>query len=175
MQWLTPGGSDRDPERVRRRLLPLFRTFVAIELAKETHLVQCSDDGVGAAIWHEVDDWKTPPAAYVKVAPHALRTFGRRLPLALRLFDMVERAHPPEPHRYLGFLGVHHDRKGQGRGSALLAAMTATCDEQGLPAYLENSNPLNTPLYARYGFVSRGPLRLPSGAPEMLAMWRDPR
>ena len=53
--------------------------------------------------------------------------------------------------------------------------MTEECDAQGLGAYLESSSPENNALYARYGFESRGPVALPSGAPVMTAMWRNPR
>ena len=45
-------------------------------------------------------------------------------------------------------------------------------DAAGAPAYLENSNPRNTPLYQRHGFVARKNIA-PHGCPPMVAMWRN--
>ncbi len=83
--------------------------------------------------------------------------------------------HPPEPHRHLAYIGTHLDHKGKGHGSALLSSMTERCDREGVAAYLESTNPANDGWYARFGFVSRSPVPLPSGAPVLTAMWRDPR
>jgi len=60
-------------------------------------------------------------------------------------------------------------------GGALLASMTSECDEAGIPAYLESSNPVNEAFCHRLGFDSRGHIPLPKGAPPITAMWRDPR
>jgi len=56
----------------------------------------------------------------------------------------------------------------------MLDATLKRVDEQGVPAYLENSNPRNTKLYERVGFVTRGSIA-PPGAPPLVAMWRDKR
>ena len=168
--WLIGARTDTE-----RRLPHMFGHFLAAELAKEHHAVDVVEGGGGVAIWHGVDDWKTPIRELARMAPAALRTFGRRLPRALRTLSMVEKAHPEEPHLYLAVLGVSPDRQGQGLGGALLTAMTERCDTEGLAAHLENSNPRNEALYARHGFVPQGPIDLPSGAPVLGAMWREPR
>ena len=49
------------------------------------------------------------------------------------------------------------------------------CDEEGVPAYLESSNPRNIPFYARHGFESTGEIVVGKGAPTVTAMWRNPR
>ena len=170
MSWLV--GRERD---VASRLLPHFSHALGVELHRTDHLVDTVDSGQAVALWHEVDEWKATNVDVVKTVPAAVRTFGRHLPRVLRTNMMIEAVHPGEPHRYLAYLGVHPDRQGEGLGGALLASMTEDCDERGIAAYLESSNPLNVPLYARYGFVSRGPIELPVGAPEIIAMWRDPR
>ena len=53
--------------------------------------------------------------------------------------------------------------------------MLDRCDAEGLPAYLESSNPQNTLLHARHGFSQTGEIVLGDGAPTVTAMWRDPR
>jgi len=170
MSWLV--GPDRD---AAPRLRRLFGHSLGVELRRDDHLVDVVDAGQAVAVWSEVDEWKTPTLGVVKMIPTAIRTFGRHLPRALRTLAGIERVHPEEPHRYLDFIGVHPDHQGKGFGGALLASMTEDCDERGVAAYLESSNPLNEPLYARHGFVSRGPIELPSGTPQITAMWRDPR
>ncbi len=55
----------------------------------------------------------------------------------------------------------------------MLAANLERADAAGMPAYLENSNPRNTPLYERHGFVAQKNIA-PKGCPPLLAMWRKP-
>jgi len=170
MSWLV--GSDRD---VAARLGHLFSHTVGAELRRDDHLIDIVDSGQAVALWHEVDEWKPANTDVVKAVPAAIRTFGRHLPRAVRTMTMIERVHPQEPHRYLAYIGVHPDQQGKGFGGALLESMTGECDDRGVAAYLESSSRRNDPLYARYGFVSLGPIELPAGAPEMIAMRRDPR
>ena len=51
--------------------------------------------------------------------------------------------------------------------------MLAEADAEGLPCYLESSNPRNVSLYLRHGFVETGELPLPDG-PSLIQMWREP-
>jgi GNAT superfamily N-acetyltransferase len=93
----------------------------------------------------------------------------------MRVASAIESAHPEEPHVYLFYVGVHQDNRGQGLGAALLAPMLERCDREGIPVYLENSNPPNEGFYARLGFAQRGTISLPKGAPPLTPMWREPR
>ena len=61
--------------------------------------------------------------------------------------------------------------QGMGLGSTIVDATLKRIDEMGLPAYLENSNPRNTPLYKRAGFLARKNIA-PEGAPPLIPMWR---
>ena len=138
------------------------------------------DDGasrspVAVALWHEVDDWKLDLRALWSATGAAIATFGIHTPRALRVLSGVERVHPTEPHRYLAFIGVHPEAQGRGHGGRLLAAMTAELDMQGLPAYLESSDPRNEALYVRHGFISQGPIATPGRCPAPTEMWRPPR
>jgi ribosomal protein S18 acetylase RimI-like enzyme len=64
--------------------------------------------------------------------------------------------------------------QGHGLGSTLLAYRTTRCDTEGLPAYLEATNPRNISLYRRHGFEVMGEIR--SGdAPPLTPMHRPPR
>lgn len=72
---------------------------------------------------------------------------------------------------YLYFLAVDPALQGMGLVSTTLDATLKRIDEMGLPAYLENSNPRNTRLYQRAGFVARKNIA-PEGAPPLIPMWR---
>jgi ribosomal protein S18 acetylase RimI-like enzyme len=59
-----------------------------------------------------------------------------------------------------------------GLGGAMMDACLNRIDAAHASAYLENSNPKNTRLYERSGFVTRKSIS-PPGAPPLLAMWRE--
>ena len=56
----------------------------------------------------------------------------------------------------------------------LLADGLARIDTGGHPAFLESSNPANTPRYERLGFVVCGEFELPEDGPNVTQMWREP-
>jgi GNAT superfamily N-acetyltransferase len=170
MSWLIGQRPD-----IEDRLQHHYYHELGRELTKPEPLVDVVEGRQAVALWHEVDDWKTPLTGLVRAAPAAIRTFQWHVPRALRLLTMLEKAHPKAPHRHLAYIGVHRDHQGTGLGGALLTSMTAECDEQGLAAYLESSDPRNDALYARHGFVATGEIELPRGAPRIMAMWRDAR
>ena len=89
------------------------------------------------------------------------------------MFEQMASYHPKEPHWYLPMIGVEPSQQGRGVGSALLQHTLANADADGLPAYLESSNPKNIPLYERFGFGLIGIIR--SGdAPPLYPMLRKP-
>ncbi|HEX7927211.1 MAG TPA: GNAT family N-acetyltransferase [bacterium] len=97
-----------------------------------------------------------------------------RLPRAVRLIATMEAHHPATPpHYYVWFLGVDPARQGHGLGEALMRAVLARYDTEGVPSYLENSNPRNTRLYERLGYVTREAYRPLWGGPELVGMWRE--
>jgi ribosomal protein S18 acetylase RimI-like enzyme len=80
----------------------------------------------------------------------------------LEVFSLLEQMgafHPSEPHWYLPMIGVDPTEQGRGYGSALLRRGLARCDANGLPAYLESTNPRNVPLYERFGFKVVGEIK----------------
>jgi ribosomal protein S18 acetylase RimI-like enzyme len=139
--------------------------------------VWMSEDGATAAAW-------LPPGT--QASPGGLLEQMRLLPLFVRLCglpriargsamaDAMEKHHPHDEHYYLAFIAVAPRFQGMGLGSAILEATTRRADTAHMPAYLENSNPKNTRLYERMGFVTQKNIS-PKGAPPLMAMWREKR
>jgi ribosomal protein S18 acetylase RimI-like enzyme len=90
-------------------------------------------------------------------------------------FEQMDTYHPEEPHWYLAVIGVDPSRQGHGVGSTLLNATLTRVDEEGLPAYLESSNPANISLYERHGFEVQGEIRGGADGPPITPMYRRAR
>jgi ribosomal protein S18 acetylase RimI-like enzyme len=124
-----------------------------------------ADGGVGAALW-----W--PPGHGPDMESLGAALAGAQMPSAApEVFGQMAQAHPQEPHWYLPFVGVDPAAQGRGVGSKLMAAALALVDADGLPAYLENTNPRNRPLYERFGFEPIGLIQA-GDSPPVDAMWR---
>jgi ribosomal protein S18 acetylase RimI-like enzyme len=92
----------------------------------------------------------------------------------LELLERFDTAHPKErPHYYLSLLGTHPAHAGRGLGLALLAENLQRIDEEGMPAYLESSNPANNHRYERYGFGKIGEFYPPTSRVPITTMWRE--
>jgi GNAT superfamily N-acetyltransferase len=89
------------------------------------------------------------------------------------LFEQMDELHPAADVWYLPLMGVDLPAQGRGLGSALLRHVLANCDGEGLPAYLEATNPRNRDLYARHGFNVIEVIQAGS-SPPMWAMLREP-
>jgi GNAT superfamily N-acetyltransferase len=101
---------------------------------------------------------------------------GERAGDVLELMNRFDTARPHDiPHYYLSLLGTHPDHAGHGLGMALLAESLSRIDRERAAAYLESSNPANTPRYARYGFRAVGEVFPPGGSVPVTTMWRDAR
>jgi ribosomal protein S18 acetylase RimI-like enzyme len=91
-----------------------------------------------------------------------------------RVFAQMETYHPSEPCWYLPLIGVDPTCQGRGYGSALLRYALEQCDRDGMPAYLESSNPRNIPLYQRHGFEIIGAIQAGT-SPTVVPMLRRRR
>lgn len=89
------------------------------------------------------------------------------------VLEQMDKYHPHEPHWYLPMIGVDPIQQGRGFGSVLLQHALAVCDRDGMPAYLESSNPKNVPLYQRHGFEVTGTVRAGS-SPTIVPMLHRP-
>lgn len=88
--------------------------------------------------------------------------------------NTTERFHPRKPHYYLFAIGVLPQYKGQGLGTALISKVLRTCDEENMPAYLENSKEENLEFYQGHGFEVVEEIQIASSSPPLWLMWRDP-
>jgi len=79
--------------------------------------------------------------------------------------------HPHEPHWYLPLIAADPHWIGQGLGALLMKHALRRCDEEGIAAYLESSNPRNISLYERHGFEIIGEIQHGS-SPTMTPMLR---
>ena len=70
-------------------------------------------------------------------------------------------------------IGVETRSQGKGIGAKLMRHAVERVDSEGLPAYLESSNPRNISLYERFGFAVVGTIKAGS-APPMYPMYRRP-
>jgi len=98
------------------------------------------------------------------VAPERMEEIGS-------FFAQMDHFNPDEPCWYLPVIAADPSQIGRGLGAALMKHALQKCDAQGLPAYLESSNPRNISLYERYGFEIIGRIETPS-SPLMTPMYR---
>ena len=133
--------------------------------------IHVADDGAAAAMW-------LPPGVESDVQRLAELTEqyspADRLPEMMQVFEQMGAYHPQEPCWFLPLIGVDPARQGRGYGSALLGHALKQCDRDGVPAYLESSNPRNIPLYERHGFKALGKIQVGS-APAVVPMLRLPQ
>lgn len=130
-----------------------------------------TDDFSGAALWvppfaHTDDE---PLLDFLKrtIAPEKLASF-------FNVLEQMGNYHPTTPHWYLPMIGVDPAHQNRGIGGALLRPTLDICDRDGVPAYLESSNPRNISLYERLGFEAIG--RIQAGScPALVPMIRHPR
>jgi GNAT superfamily N-acetyltransferase len=115
-----------------------------------------SDDSSGAALWFpsgvHADGETIASVAFAAIEPE-------RHASVAALMQQMGTYHPREAHWYLAILGVDAVRQGQGLGAQLLRDALALCDDEGLIAYLESSNPANVSLYRRHGFEVIGEIQ----------------
>ena len=167
MEWLFPES------RTRPRWTQAFFGTRARQLISQEEVWMTSESS-GAALWAQPERWKLSFRETLDVMARIGRGVGRRTVRGLRGLSLIEERHPHEPHYYLAVLGVEPSVQGTGLGSALLDPVLRSCDEDGIPAYLESSKERNIAFYARHGFRVTEEVRMPKGPPIWL-MWRDPR
>jgi ribosomal protein S18 acetylase RimI-like enzyme len=127
----------------------------------------------GAALWAKPRSWRLGLREQIECLP-LIPALGPRFLRSLRGWGLVQRQYPDHPHYYLSILGTDPAYQNDGIGSALMALVLQSCDANGIPAYLENSNERNTAFYTQHGFRLTEEIRLPNGPPLWL-MWRDPQ
>lgn len=134
---------------------PAFDAFGGPSLDSGSTFITESYEGV--ALWMppgvEPDEEKMIPILEATVPEERLEdVFG--------VFEAMESFHPEEDCWYLPLIAVDPYYQGQGFGSQLMKHALARVDEDGLPAYLESSNPRNISLYERHGFEVMGEIQV---------------
>ena len=155
------------------KLLKGFRAFAGAMggAALDEGAAWLAEDAAAAALW--LPPGVTPDRdAMMAVVGELARE--EKLSVLGEVGDAIARYHPEEPHWYLAMIGVDPARQGCGYGSAILRESLRRCDEDGVVAYLESSNPKNVPLYQRHGFEVVG-LVQPGDFPGIHPMVRHPR
>lgn len=140
--------------------------------------VEVAGDGPvmgAAALWDPPHRWKESRFTQARMLPALIRSFGFRLGAGRAVADLLNAAHPEEPHWYLAVIGSDPAVRGRGFGQAVMRSRLDRCDAEHCPAYLESSKFDNVPYYQRFGFQVTGELTLPGGGPTLWQMWRDPR
>jgi len=133
-----------------------------------------SEDASACSVWLPSGTQASPGGFFeqLKLIPMFLRLCGlARVGRGSAMGDAMEKNHPHDPHYYLAFVAVAPRLQGLGLGGTILESTIKRIDDACASAYLENSNPKNTRLYERMGFVARKNIS-PPGAPPLIAMWR---
>jgi ribosomal protein S18 acetylase RimI-like enzyme len=163
-RWATP-----DPAKYLAAMPALVRAFGGNGFAHGS--VDIVADGGGAAMW-------LPPGVEPDVERmEALMTENtpeHLMPDLAGVMEEMGKSHPEEPHWYLPLIGVDPLLQGRGLGSVLMHHALARADADGIPAYLESSNPRNIPLYERHGFEVIRTIQVGS-SPPVVPMLRRPR
>ena len=131
--------------------------------AFEDGTAYAADDYSGAALW------LSPGKTSDEEAAGALIEETVRSEIRDDLYGMLEQMdsyHPKDGSCwYLPFIGVDVSCQGRGLGSALMKHALKRCDQDGVQAYLESSNPANISLYERHGFQVMGRIDAGSAPP----------
>jgi GNAT superfamily N-acetyltransferase len=163
------------PEEASRyqRVYELMRFWGAA--AARYPWVRMTDNAEAAAVWIPPGKPEMTSEEEGRFASLIGELFGDRAGELNDLFEQFGEHHPREPpHYYLSLWGTHRDHAGRGLGTALIQDNLARIDAEGMPAYLESSNPSNLQRYEALGFTLTGELG-PVGGPVIDTMWREPR
>lgn len=143
-------------EELRRRLRFLFRAGYTLQSAANQPLLRVTKDAqvAGVAVIQEPESYFP---LWTQIQWLLQVSVGVSPLVAWRLWQnmrILERHHPPEPHYYLVFLGVHPHFQGKGYARALLDALHARSESHPLSrgVYLETANPRNVPFYQYFGY-----------------------
>jgi GNAT superfamily N-acetyltransferase len=150
----------------------LWRVFV--EGALRQPCTWIADDGAAVSVWIPPGGTEMSHEQEAEVERLAHDLLGARAQTYLGLFERFAENHPDgPPHYYLSLLATSSAHRGKGLGMALLRTDLARYDEEGVPTYLESSNPANDARYASVGFRRHGGFRGPGDdGPVVTTMWR---
>lgn len=163
-----------DPNKRAEQLATWLGFFV--ESALPNGWVWISGTGEATSVWTPPGKTELSAEAKAKVEPFLAAELGAHAESVLQLMEQFEAASPShQSFYYLSFLGTHPEHRGHGIGMSLLGANLTQVDADGMPAYLESSNPANNTRYERLGFKPRSSFETPGGKHAVTTMWREAR
>lgn len=155
MQWVFADGIDFALKpffrfMVSEVLIPLGATFVSASCC---------------AVWTPPgrDPWSREDVGHRFLDAMTSVLSREQLDRMVTLNLLTDQIHPTDPHWYLGMIATRRAAQGAGAGARMMKRTLELVDAQGLPAYLESTNPRSVPFYERNGFVVVGEARLPDG------------
>jgi len=167
--WAFPDASQRAEQH--RRWWGLF-----VDGAMRFPWVWLTDGNTATSVWIPPNETEFSQEQESAVEPLLVEMLGPGAPRVLQALEMFDQAHPRGvPHFYLSLLATSKEHRGHAYGLRLMAENLRQIDDAGMPSYLEATNPVNVPLYMRYGFEVLGSFTVPDGGPEVFTMWRDPQ
>jgi GNAT superfamily N-acetyltransferase len=167
------GWAFPDRRRANEQRRSLFRLWT--ESMLRYGAARVTDRCEAVAEWYPPGATANAEVDQERLVVLAHELLGEHAGLFLQGCELVEASHPQgRPHYYLSLLGTHDEHRGKGLGMALLREGLALFDAEKVPAYLESTNPVNTPRYERIGFAKIGAYALPGNGPTVEQMWREP-
>ncbi len=155
------------------------------------HVALVDGDIGGVAIWHPPGRGAGSLAGLgqavvrsLPALPSLLRPVPRKasvllrhspgaLPLVLARHRAVARASAGTSW-HLAFLATAPEFRGHGLARSLLDRQLHRCDQDGTPAWLETTDPVNPPIYRRFGFETVGHIEDAAWLPGLWVMRREP-
>lgn len=168
---IAPVGDWLIPDIAARHVVYYDYFAIFVDHALDHGLIHVTQDLSGTALWYPRT---TPIPDPVDYDARLLAACGPWLHRFIQLDITFARHHPSVPHHHLAFLAVAPDRQSAGIGRELLNHHQDQLDAEGIPAYLEASNPRNRDLYLRHGYQAGEPFYLPDEGPPLWPMWRTP-
>jgi GNAT superfamily N-acetyltransferase len=167
------GWAFPDPEQRLEQHRAVWGLVAKAALSYETAWL--SGDCAAVALWIPPGKPELRPEDEERLEGLLAELLGDGAARVLETFERFEAAHPTaQPHYYLSLLATNPDQRGRGLGIGLMAATLERIDAEAAPAFLESSNPVNTPRYEKLGFAVCGEFELPDGGPSVTQMWREP-
>lgn len=130
-------------------------------------------DADAITVWIPPGEDELSPEQYDAVLALARAELPGSYDDLVELFDRFEAVHPhDEPHFYLSLFATRPESRGRGIGMDLLRADLAAFDAEGVPTYLESSNPGNDRRYESVGYRAVARFEHPSNGAVVTTMWR---
>jgi GNAT superfamily N-acetyltransferase len=167
-----PGNVALFPDPAARRMLhetTALQTIATLLPYGTVHVAEAGGELAAIALWHPPGVPTTSlttvarsavaklshPKLVASAVPRAASVVLRELPQAVALTRARKRAvrrASQGPTWHLAFLATAPEHRGKGLARALLDRQLQRCDEDGTAVWLETTDPVNPPIYERFGF-----------------------